>query len=141
MSALSFRLAAAFVLAGVSCAGTAADIYPFEGSSWRIASINGESTPSSRYMISFGGNQVTGRVGCNDFGGKLVAGESTLSVADLRATSRNCGDTAALLEGSAFAVLSQPLRMVWASRDQLTIASSEGSMTLERMRLATTPPR
>jgi len=134
MSALSFRLVAALALAGVPCAGYAADVYPFEGSSWRIASINGESTPSNRYMISFGGNQVTGRVGCNDFGGKLLTSESALNVKDLRATSRNCGDIAAMFEGSAFAVLSQPLRMVWANRDQLTIASSEGSMTLERMR-------
>ena len=134
MSALSFRLAAAIVVASVSGAGYAADTYPFEGSNWRIASINGENTPSNRYVISFGGNQITGRVGCNEFGGKLVASESTFSVADLRATSRNCGDTAGMIEGSAFAVLSQPIRMVWASRDQLTIASSEGSMMLERLR-------
>ncbi len=134
MSALSFRLAVASVLAGLSCAGYAADVYPFEGSSWQIAAINGESTPANRYMISFGGNMVTGRVGCNDFGGNLTASESALSVANLRATSRICGDTAATFEGSAFTVLSQPLQMVWANRDQLTIANAEGSMTLERMR-------
>ena len=134
MSALSFKLVAAFGVAGLSCAGYAADIYPFEGSSWRVAAINGESPPLSKNTISFGGNMVTGRLGCNDFGGKLTAGESTLSIEALRATSRVCGDDAAMFEGSGFAVLSQPLKMTWANRDQLTIASSEGSMTLERMR-------
>ena len=133
MSALSFRLVVAFGLAGLSCAGNAADVYPFEGSSWRIASINGESPPLSKNSISFGGNMVTGRLGCNDFGGKLETSESTLNIKGLRATSRICGDDAAMFEGSGFAVLSQPLRMVWSNRDQLTIANSEGSMTLERM--------
>jgi len=134
MSALSFKLVVALGLAGVSCAGNAADTYPFEGSIWRVASINGESPPTSKNTISFGGNQVTGRFGCNDFGGRLVASESTLIIDGLRATSRVCGDDAAMFEGTGFAVLSQPLKMFWANRDQLTLASSEGSMTLERMR-------
>lgn len=134
MSALSFKLVVALGLGAVSFAAYAADVYPFEGSIWRVAAINGESPPTSRNTISFGGNQVTGRFGCNDFGGRLVTSDSTLNIDGLRATSRVCGDDAAMFEGSGFAVLSQPLRMTWANRDQLTIASSEGSMTLERLR-------
>lgn len=126
------KILAGCALAGVSCAVVAAEVYPFEGSSWRVAAINGEATPST-YTISFGGNQVTGRLGCNDFGGNLKAGESGLGITALRATSRTCGDDAAMFEGSGLAVLSQPLRMEWASRDRLTIASVNGNMTLERL--------
>lgn len=133
MAVVGFKkILAGCVLAGVSCAGIAADVYPFEGSSWRVAAINGEATPST-YTISFGGNMVTGRLGCNDFGGKLKAGEASLSITALRATSRTCGDAAGMFEGSGLAVITQPLRMEWASRDRLTIASVNGNMTLERL--------
>ena len=113
-------------------AGIAADVHPFNGSSWRITAINGDATPST-YTISFGGDMVTGRLGCNDFGGKLKASEANLSISQLRATSQVCGDTAGEFEGAGFALLSQPLRMEWADRDRLTIASSLGTMTLERL--------
>lgn len=126
------KILAGCALASVSCAGFAADVYPFEGSLWRVTAINGEATPHSKYSINFGGNQVTGRLGCNDFGGKLAIKEGKLSISALRATSRTCGDDAAMFEGEGFQVLSQPLRMEWASRDKLTIASESGTMTLER---------
>ena len=118
-------------LACTPAAGLAADVYAFNGSTWRVAAINGEATPSS-YTISFGGGEVTGRLGCNDFGGKLKASEASLDISQLRATSRTCGNKADEFEGAGFAVLSQPLRMEWANRDQLTLANDEGSMTLER---------
>lgn len=120
-------------LAGLSCAGVAGEVHPFEGSLWRVTAINGEATPHNKYSINFGGNQVTGRLGCNDFGGNLAVKEGKLSISALRATSRTCGDDAAMFEGEGFQVLSQPLRMQWAGRDRLTIASDSGSMTLERL--------
>lgn len=120
-------------LAGMSGAGLAADVYPIEGSLWRVTAINGEATPHSKYSINFGGNQVTGRLGCNDFGARLAMKEGKLSISGLRATSRTCGDDAAMFEGSGFAVLIQPLSMEWASRDRLVIASVNGNMTLERL--------
>ena len=113
-------------------AGIAADVDPFNGSNWRVAAINGEATPSS-YSISFGGGEVTGRLGCNDFGGKLKVNEASLNISQLRATSRTCGGKAEEFEGAGFAVLSQPLSMEWANRDRLTIGSSLGTMTLERL--------
>ncbi len=134
MAVAGFRkILAGCVLASVSCAGFAADVYPFEGSLWRVTEINGEATPHSKYAINFGGNQVTGRLGCNDFGGKLAVKEGKLNISALRATSRTCGDDAAMFEGSGLAVLSQPLSMEWASRDRLVIASVNGNMTLERL--------
>lgn len=134
MAVVGFKkILAGCALAGVSCASMAADVHPINGSSWRVSSINGEAAPLSRNTISFAGNVVTGRLGCNDFGGKLIASEASLSISALRATSRTCGDDAAMFEGSGFAVLSQPLRMEWATRDRLMLASSEGNMTLERL--------
>lgn len=127
------NILAGCMLAGMSGAGVAADAYPIEGSLWRVTAINGEATPHSKYSINFGGNQVTGRLGCNDFGGSLAVKEGNLSISALRATSRTCGDDAAAFEGTGFAVLSQPLRMEWASRDKLMLASVNGNMTLERL--------
>ena len=134
MAVAGFRkILAGCALASVSCAGLAADVHSIEGSLWRVTEINGEATPHSKYTINFGGNQVTGRLGCNDFGGKLAVQEGNLKVSMLRATSRTCGDDAAMFEGSGFAVLSQPMRMEWASRDKLVITNVEGNMTLERL--------
>jgi len=134
MAVVGFKkILAGCALVGLSGAGVAADVYPFEGSLWRVTAINGEATPHSKYSINFGGNQVTGRLGCNDFGGNLAIKDGSLSISGLRATSRVCGDDAAMFEGSGFQVLSQPLRMEWAGRDKLTIASNSGSMTLERL--------
>ena len=130
---VGFKILIGCALAGASCAALAADVFPIEGSLWRVTVINGEATPSN-YTINFGGNAVTGRLGCNDFGGKLVLNQESLNISALRATSRICGDDAAMFEGSGFAVLSQPLRMEWASRDNLVIANANGNMTLERVR-------
>ena len=134
MAMVAFKkILAGCALAGLSCAGVAADVYPIEGSLWRVTEINGEATPHSKYTINFGGDQVTGRLGCNDFGGKLAVTDGNLKVSMLRATSRTCGDDAAMFEGSGFAVLSRPMRLEWASRDKLVIANVEGNMTLERL--------
>ena len=134
MAVVGFKkILAGCALAGMSCAAVAADAFPIEGSLWRVTEINGEATPHSKYSINFGGNQVTGRLGCNDFGGNLAINQGNLSISALRATSRICGDDAAMFEGEGFRVLSEPLRMEWASRDKLTIASNSGSMTLERL--------
>jgi heat shock protein HslJ len=119
-------------LACASGSSIAADVHPFNGSNWRVAAINGEATPSS-YTISFGGGQVTGRLACNDFGGKLKASEAGLDISQLRATTRTCGGKAEEIEGAGFAMLSQPLRMEWASRDRLMLTNSLGTMTLERL--------
>lgn len=112
--------------------GMAAELYPLNGSSWRVTAINGEATPAT-YSINFGGGEVTGRLGCNDFGGKLKASEAGLDISQLRATSRTCGGKGEEFEGAGFAVLSQPLRMQWADRDRLTLANDEGTMALERL--------
>lgn len=134
MFALSCRMVVASGLAGLAnTGGLAADIYPFEGSSWRVAAINGDPTPPSVYSINFGENIVTGQLGCNDFGGKTKVSGANLDVSALRATSRICGDIAATREGDVFAVLSRPLRMEWKSRDLMTIASSAGNISLERL--------
>lgn len=127
------KILAGCLLASLSPAGIAADSYPIEGSLWRVIEINGEATPHSKYSINFGGNQITGRFGCNEFGGNLAVKEGNLNVSALRATSRTCGDDAAMFEGSGFAVLMKPLRMEWASRDRLVIANVNGSLTLERL--------
>jgi heat shock protein HslJ len=134
MAVVGFRkILAGCVVAGLSCAAAAADVYPIEGSLWRVTAINGEATPNSKYSINFGGNQVTGRLGCNDFGGNLAVKEGSLNISALRATSRVCGDDAAAFEGSGLAVISQPLSLQWAGRDRLVIASVNGNMTLERL--------
>ena len=134
MAVVGFKkILAGCALAGLSCAGIAADTFPIEGSLWRVTAINGEATPHSKYSINFGGNQVTGRLGCNDFGGTMAIKEGKLNISRLRATSRTCGDDAAMFEGSGFAVLSQPLSLQWTDRDTLVIANSEGNMALERL--------
>lgn len=135
MAAIGFKkILAGCLLAGLSCAGIAADAFPIEGSLWRVTAINGEATPHSKYSINFGGNQVTGRLGCNDFGGNLALKEGNLSISALRATSRTCGMDAAMFEGSGFAVLSEPLTLEWTGRNQLVIRNVNGNMTLERIR-------
>ena len=127
------KMAAGLALASVSSGAIGADNHPGNGSSWRVAAVNGEATPASTYHISFLGADVTGRLGCNDFGGKMRPTETGFRLTALRATSRVCGDVAAGFEGTAFAILTQPVALQWSGRDRLTLSGTTGNLTLERI--------
>ena len=133
MGAAGFRFIIGAAVMAVSCTSIAADTRTFDGTVWRIAAINGETTPSNAYYVSFDRGAVGGRVGCNDFGGRFSVEAADLNVRALRATSRICGDTAATFEGGLFVVLSQPMRMDWASAQRLTLANGNGPIALERL--------
>lgn len=133
MGAAGFRFILGAAVMAVSCTSIAADNRTFDGTLWRIAAINGEATPANNYYMSFDRGVVGGRLGCNDFGGRFSVGAADLSVKALRATSRICGDTAATFEGGANVVLSQPMRMEWASGQRLTLANGNGTLALERL--------
>jgi heat shock protein HslJ len=126
-------LLVAGAIVAVPSVAVAADSYPLMGSSFRVASINGETTRMSSNTVTFAGNTITGRLGCNDFGGNLQKKDEGLSVSALRSTSRVCGDDAAMFEGDGFAVLSQPLKVSWTDRNRLVLASVNGTMLLERL--------
>lgn len=134
MGAAGFRVLFGAALAATSCTSIAADQRAFDGTSWRVAAINGETTPvTNAFAISFGGGAVGGRLGCNEFGGRYAVADMRLQVSQVRSTDRTCGEAADSFEGTALSVLSQPMRMDWASAQRLELKNQAGTLRLERL--------
>ena len=131
MGAAGFR-AAALALACTACTSVLADARTFDGTSWRVAAIDGRPTPKSGdYRIDFRKGQIGGRFGCNSWGGPYVMAGETILASRIIATQMACGDPAGTFESQGFAVLRQPMRLSWAG-ETLTLSNGAGSIRLER---------
>lgn len=134
MGAAGFRYLFGAALVATSCTSIAADQRTFDGTSWRVAAIRGEATPmTNAYVISFGAGAVGGRLGCNQFGARYAITDMRLQVQQMRSTDRICGEPGDSFEGTALAILSQPLSMDWASAQRLQLKNDMGSLSLERL--------
>jgi len=73
----------------VACGGTGGD--PLNGTTWELHSIGRYSPiPDSTTTISFENGQVSGRGGCNQFGGKYQISGDTITVEELYMTEMAC---------------------------------------------------
>ncbi len=135
MDAAGFRktLVGAALLA-TSCTGIAADQRTFDGTRWRVTSINGQATPDTpNYRIEFARGRIGGQFGCNHFGGEYRVRGATLTTGAMAMTEMACSGPADRFEGLGLAVLPRPLRMDWASASRLSLVNELGSITLERV--------
>lgn len=134
MGAVGFRALFGAALLATSCTSIAADQRTFDGTGWRVTSINDRATPGTNdYYLTFTASDVGGRVGCNNFGGRYRAAGAKLSVREMRATQMGCAEPAASFESEALGVLSQPMRMDWTSAARLSLANDLGTIALERL--------
>ena len=121
-----------FVAAAALCAGCTsinATTGTFEGTSWRIAAINGVPTPP--YPVRFRAGFISGVI-CNNFHGPYTVGGGFMLLGGMENTERGCFDSTGQFEESAFAVLHRrPMRMSWHSARRLTLGNGAGSIVLE----------
>ena len=126
----SLALAAA-LLAG--CTSIAADQRTFDGTRWRVTAINGQPTPATGdYHVAFAGGQISGRFGCNGWGGRYRIMQDTIVAREIASTLMGCPEPAMSFESAGLRVLGQPMRLAWASSGRLTLENGAGTIALER---------
>jgi len=130
MAAAGFRIAALGLLCA-ACTSIAADARSFEETRWHVTAISGRATPAKDgYRMEFRSGSISGRFGCNGFGGRYSVARATLVVREVRSTLMACSDPAASFESAGFAILNQPMRMRWSSSRQMSLSNSSGSIDL-----------
>ena len=132
MAAAVFR-AAALALACAGCTTVAVDGRTFEGS-WRVTTIDGWATPAAgNYRMEFKDGRISGRFGCNGWGGTYAVAGATLTAGQVNSTMMACPEPAMSFEKRGLAVLGQPMRWTWTGKRKLTLTNRAGSIGLERL--------
>ncbi|WP_028970562.1 META domain-containing protein [Sphingomonas sp. URHD0057] len=131
MAAAGSRLA----LLGLVCAGCTNLVFDqrsFEGTQWRITTINVEATdPSSPYPMSFEGGRIHGGFGCNGGSGEYRLAAGQLIVSHVITTERACADLhRQQMEERALHVLRLPMQIGRNPKTGGTILSN-GAGSLE----------
>jgi heat shock protein HslJ len=121
------------MLATAACTSVMPDERTFNGTRWHVTAISGQATPVGDYSMRFAGNAVSGRFGCNGFGGSYVILGDIMTAGSIRSTMMACSEPAATFESRGFAVLRLPMQMSWASGTQLTLTNSAGTIALQRI--------
>ena len=131
MAAAVFR-AALLALACSACTTIAADARSFENTRWDVAAINGRATPTNgEYWVAFKDGQISGRFGCNGWGGSYAVAGQTVTAGQVTSTLMACTEPAMSFERQGLAVLQQPMRWTEAGQ-KLTLTNGAGSIALER---------
>ena len=134
MAAAGFRATVA-TLACAGCTSIAVDAQTFENTHWRVTAINGRATPSNGdYHMEFEGGRISGRFGCNGWGGGYSLTRETLSASQVVSTLMACPEPAMSFESQGLTALRQPMHWNSVGARGLTLTSPSGSISLERQR-------
>lgn len=133
MAAAAFRTAAsALALAG--CTSVAVDQRTFAGTRWHVTAINARATPETGdYRMEFGNGRISGRFGCNGWGGAYSTAGERLITSNVASTLMGCAEPAASFESQGLAILQQPMRWTWAGGTRLTLSNRAGAIALVRV--------
>jgi len=133
MAAAGFRTAA-LAFACAACTSVMADERTFDGTRWHVVAIDGRATPpSGDYHVQFTRTEISGRFGCNGFGGRYAIVGDLMSAGEVRSTMMACVEPAMSFERDGYAVLNRPMQMRWTSDRQLTLSNGAGSIDLQRL--------
>jgi heat shock protein HslJ len=129
---------AALAAAAALCAGcTAIDLAPhtLAGTSWRVVAVNGAATPTAGdYSMRFGSASRFGaRFGCNHMGGEYRLTGDTLTAHNIASTLMGCPEPAATFESQGSAILQQPMRVSFASKERMSLSNDVGTIALGRI--------
>ena len=131
MAAAAFRTVT-LALACTACTSVMADERTFAGTRWHVAAIDGRPTPANGdYHVEFTRNEISGRFGCNGFGGRYAILGDIITAGEVRSTMMACPDMS--FESSGLAVLNRPMQMRWSSGRQLTLTNGAGSIERQRV--------
>lgn len=131
MAAVAFKTFALALLCA-ACTSVSVNNRTLEGTHWRVAEIGGRRTPSSGdYLIEFSGSQIDGRFGCNRWHGTYAVSAGVLTASQVISTKMACPGIAMTFENQGLSVLDRPMRLIWASGRELSLANEAGSIALE----------
>jgi heat shock protein HslJ len=136
---LTLRGAILLSLAAAACTSMAVGPRSLDGTNWHVAAVNGKATPESdRYRMSFEGDRISARFGCNSGGASYSVAGDVISAGPVMSTKMAClpvteqpGPGPMEFENMGFSVLAQPMRMRWQSGTRLTLSNAAGSIVLD----------
>lgn len=121
---------------GKSLRGCGGDILPpanLADTNWSITNINGvETEGGAAYSLSFTGNRLSGKAGCNRFSGSYSVSGPTLTAGPLASTKMACPSPRMEHERQAATILAQPVHLRFRDAETLLLSSSGGTMVLKR---------
>ena len=129
-------IAATALVTTSACTSVVADARTFEGTDWRVTSVNDQPAPPG-LSLHFSGGQLGGYLGCNRFSGPYRVEGNILTVRTMAMTQMACEPATDEprptfdFERAGLAVLSSPMRITWRSGRGLTLSNAAGSMELE----------
>lgn len=134
-AAAVFRDALIVAAAGLAgCTSISTTPTSLEGTSWRVAGIDGAATPrTDAYRLEFRDGRIAGKFGCNGFSGPYILAGDTVTAGNVAATRMACLAPANTFESQGFAVLAQPMQLQWKSGSRLILTNAAGSIALERL--------
>lgn len=102
------------------------------GTRWTITSVNDKSTPGgAEFFLQFQDGKISGRAGCNTFGGTYSMKGDTLTPSAVNATRRACiGDMQ--YEEAVLQLLGGPLTVAQTDGGPLVLRGETGSISLQR---------
>jgi heat shock protein HslJ len=132
MAAAAFRTAA-LALVCAACTSIEADARTFDGTRWHVTAIDGRATPATGdYHVEFKAGEISGRFGCNGWGGSYAVSGETMTAGNVMSTMMACGDPAMTFESEGLAVLRQPMHWSWIAAQKLTLSNGAGSIEMVR---------
>lgn len=129
-------LAGATLLAGCAHEGAGMDAgnaAPPElaGTSWTIATINGQPTAAQRKAeVRFSEDRISGNAGCNSFGGGYHLSGGVMTASQVISTKMACVGPGMDQENAFFAILGQPMTVTWQDDGSVTLSDDAGTATL-----------
>lgn len=94
------------------CGGVVLAPATLAGTAWEIVGINGARVPGGdQYRIEFAANELTGRAGCNSFGGSYRVSSDGLQAGPLGMTRMACPGPAMSHEQAVSRILSGRVRL------------------------------
>ena len=132
MAAAGYRIIP-LALACVACTSITVDARTFERTRWHVTAINGHATPAAGdYHLEFTNGQISGRFGCNGWGGNYSVSGQTVTAGQVRSTLMACAVPAMSFESQGLAVLQQPMHWTLAA-NRATLSNGAGSISLQRL--------
>ncbi|MBX3562007.1 MAG: META domain-containing protein [Sphingomonas sp.] len=116
----------------MGCGGEPLPPETLAGTNWSIVEIGGEGVSGELYHLSFSGDRISGRAGCNRFSGGYRQNGETLTVGGLAMTRMACPGPGMTHERRFGEIVSGPVRIGFPAGDMLELTGAAGTIRARR---------
>ena len=114
------------------CGGAILPPASLADTNWAIVDIGGEAVSGELYVMRFTADQLSGKAGCNGFGGNYTLAGETLTPGMIVATQMACPEPAMTHEGRTLEILRGPVTISFPDGDTMVLTGSAGAIRLRR---------